>query len=52
MTQWEYASILVDGPASKETLDNLGSEGWELVSILQGRQTNQILYVFKRPLPV
>jgi hypothetical protein len=49
MTLWEYASILVDAPASKEDLDKLGAQGWELVSVLQGRQTNQILYVFKRP---
>lgn len=49
MTQWEYASILSDGPATKETLDGLGAEGWELVSLIQGRQTGQMLYVFKRP---
>ncbi len=46
---WEYASILNDGPAKKETLDALGAEGWELVSVLQGVQTMQLLYVFKRP---
>jgi hypothetical protein len=49
MTTWEYASILNDGPATKETLDGLGAEGWELVSIIQGRETNKLLYVFKRP---
>ena len=46
---WEYASILSDGPARKDTLDALGADGWELVSVLQGAQTMQILYVFKRP---
>jgi hypothetical protein len=46
---WEYASILSDGPARKETLDALGGEGWELVSVLQGAQTMQLLYVLKRP---
>ena len=50
MTQWEYASIRSDGPATKPTLDELGSQGWELVSVLQGVQTQQLLYVFKRPL--
>ena len=45
---WEYASTLSDGPASKDTLNALGSEGWELVSVLQGGQTKQLLYVFKR----
>jgi hypothetical protein len=49
MTTWEYASILSDGPATKEVLDGLGTEGWELVTVIQGRQTNQLLYIFKRP---
>ncbi len=49
MTLWEYASILSDGPASKPTLDELGAQGWELVSVLQGHTSSQILYVFKRP---
>jgi hypothetical protein len=49
MTLWEYASIMSDGPARKETLDQLGGEGWELVSMLQGKETGQLLYVFKRP---
>ncbi|MEO9256702.1 MAG: hypothetical protein ABI305_14290 [Tepidiformaceae bacterium] len=49
---WEYASTLSDGPASKDTLNALGSEGWELVSVLQGTQTMQLLYVFKRPVTV
>jgi hypothetical protein len=50
MTSWEYASTLSDGPAKKELLDSLGLDGWELVSVLQGAQTMQLLYVFKRPL--
>lgn len=49
MIRWEYASILNDGPASRDTLNELGGEGWELVSLIQGRDTGQILYVFKRP---
>lgn len=49
MTAWEYASILNEGPATRETLNGLGDDGWELVSILQGRDTGQLLYVFKRP---
>lgn len=47
--KWEYASILNDGPAPKPTLDALGQDGWELVTVLQGAQTMQLLYVFKRP---
>ncbi|MFN0095020.1 MAG: hypothetical protein ACKVVT_09630 [Dehalococcoidia bacterium] len=49
MTKWEYASILNEGPASKQTLDELGNDGWELISILQGQGTGKLLYVFKRP---
>jgi len=49
MTVWEYASILNDGPASRDTLNGLGGDGWELVTVLQGRDTGQLLYVFKRP---
>ena len=45
---WEYASTLTDGPATKDTLNALGADGWELVSVLQGAQTKQLLYVFKR----
>jgi hypothetical protein len=51
MTRWEYSSILEDAPASKATLDELGAQGWELVSVLQGTQSQKLLYVFKRPLP-
>jgi hypothetical protein len=50
MALWEYASLLNDGPATKETLNGMGAEGWELVSVLQGQATMQLLYVFKRPL--
>ena len=49
MTTWEYASILNEGPAPKPTLDGLGADGWELVSELQGTETKQLLYDFKRP---
>lgn len=49
MTLWEYASILVDEPATKPVLDDLGAQGWELVSIVQGHTSARLLYVFKRP---
>ena len=49
MLTWEYASILNDGPATRETLDGLGGDRWELVSVLQGAETRQLLYVFRRP---
>lgn len=49
MTLWEYASILVDEPAAKPVLDDLGAQGWELVSVVQGNTSSKLLYVFKRP---
>lgn len=49
MTQWEYASMLSDGPATRDTLNKMGDDGWELVAFQQGLQTMQLLYVFKRP---
>lgn len=51
MPVWEYASLTNDGPAPRETLNELGREGWELVSVLQGAKTLQLLYVFKRHVP-
>ena len=61
-TKWEYATIPLLIHATKQILDNFGSEGWELVAILPGQQqastpdaavnapqqTNPIAY-FKRP---
>jgi hypothetical protein len=52
MTQWEYASLMSDGPATRETLNKMGDDGWELTAMQQGLQTMQLLYVFKRPKPV
>ena len=49
MITWEYSSILNEGPATRETLNGLGGDRWELVSVIQGAQTHQLLYVFKRP---
>ena len=49
MTLWEYASMLSDGPATRDTLNKMGDDGWELVAFQQGLETKQLLYVFKRP---
>lgn len=62
MTTWEYMTAPIMIHATKQILDNFGSEGWELVAILPGvqqattpdaavnapQQTNPIAY-FKRP---
>ena len=62
LTRWEYLTVPLLIHATKQILDNFGSEGWELVAILPGQQqastpdaavnapqqTNPIAY-FKRP---
>lgn len=53
--KWEYASLLSEGPAQRDQLDGLGSEGWELVSVVRADppqgNARQFLYVFKRQKP-
>ena len=41
--------MLSEGPATRDTLNKMGDDGWELVAFQQGLQTMQLLYVFKRP---
>ena len=36
MTTWEYMTAPIMIHATKQILDNFGSEGWELVAILPG----------------
>jgi hypothetical protein len=50
MTQWEYASLMNEGPAARDDLNAMGAEGWELVSVVAGQHSTKILYVFKRPI--
>ena len=38
MTTWEYMTAPIMIHATKQILDNFGSEGWELVAILPGQQ--------------
>ena len=37
-TRWEYLTVPLLIHATKQILDNFGSEGWELVAILPGQQ--------------
>jgi hypothetical protein len=51
MTKWEYltAPLLIHN--TKAILDNFGSEGWELVSVIPGpNNPEQLVAYFKRPL--
>lgn len=46
MTKWEYLVIVIESwsaSAIEEELENLGSDGWELVTVRNN------LYIFKRP---
>lgn len=65
MTTWEYATVPLMVHATKQILDNWGSDGWELVTVLalpaagpassvgtemvQAPSVNLVAY-FKRPL--
>jgi hypothetical protein len=52
MTRWEYATAPVLIHATKQILDNWGSDGWELVQIVPGPgNSEQLVAYFKRPLP-
>lgn len=39
MTTWEYATVPLMVHATKQILDNWGSDGWELVAVLPGAPT-------------
>lgn len=44
--EWEYLQVADEQPLNDERLNALGSEGWELASILD-RET-QVIFFFKR----
>lgn len=50
MTTWEYATVPLLVHATKQILDTWGSDGWELVTVLQGANAEQLVAYFKRPL--
>ena len=49
MTQWEYMTAPVLVHATKQILDNFGSDGWELVQIVPGMNPENLVAYFKRP---
>lgn len=63
MTRWEYKTIklgttgflggILDASAFEQLLNNLGRDGWELVSAFDTNQsygqTRDVVAVFKRP---
>jgi hypothetical protein len=49
MTKWEYMTAPVLVHATKQILDNFGSEGWELVQMVPGPTGDNLVAYFKRP---
>jgi hypothetical protein len=48
VTKWEYVTVPVLIHATKQILDNWGSEGWELVQIVSGANPENLVAYFKR----
>ncbi len=48
VTRWEYVTVPLIVHATKAILDQWGSDGWELVTVLQGNDGNLVAYL-KRP---
>lgn len=50
MNRWEYATAPILVHATKQILDNWGSDGWELVQVVPGpNNSEQLVAYFKRP---
>ena len=50
MTKWEYATVPLIVHATKQILDQWGSDGWELVQVLTGPDSAGLVAYLKRPL--
>ena len=49
MTKWEYVTVPLLTHATKQILDNWGDEGYELVAVLPGPNSEQLVAYMKRP---
>jgi hypothetical protein len=49
MVKWEYATVPLLVHATKQILDNWGDEGWELVALVPGPNSEQLVAYLKRP---
>jgi hypothetical protein len=47
--KWEYATVPLLVHATKQILDNWGEDGWELVTVVPGPNTEQLVAYLKRP---
>jgi hypothetical protein len=48
MTKWEYITVPVLVHATKQILDNMGEDGWELVQVVPGLNPESLVAYFKR----
>ncbi len=48
MQKWEYATVPLLVHATKQILDNWGDDGWELVGVVPGPNTEQLVAYMKR----
>ena len=51
MTKWEYVTVPLLVHATKQILDNWGSDGWELVQVVPGLNPENLVAYLKRPIP-
>ncbi|HVF06096.1 MAG TPA: hypothetical protein VNA20_14740 [Frankiaceae bacterium] len=49
MQKWEYVTVPLLVHATKQILDNWGDEGYELVSVVPGASSEQLVAYLKRP---
>jgi Domain of unknown function (DUF4177) len=47
-TRWEYATVPLIVHATKQILDQWGSDGWELVQVVAGPDGNGLVAYLKR----
>jgi hypothetical protein len=47
MQPWEYLTMRYPTPAGASELNEFGSQGWELVAVMEGE--THYYYYFKRP---
>lgn len=49
MTTWEYATVPLLVHATKAILDTWGQDGWELVQVVPGPNSDNLVAYLKRP---
>ncbi len=49
MQKWEYQTVPLLVHATKQILDNWGTDGWELVAVIPGPNPESLVAYLKRP---